>query len=106
MSEKTWKSIERRVAAVLGAVRVPVTGRARGSAPDASHPWLAIEIKHRKEVPAWLLDAVDQARASARGEQLPVAVIHPAGRRITDSLVVIRLGDFADWFGAGPGRVA
>jgi len=95
----TWKRTEREIAKLLGGRRVPVTGRQRGDAPDIEHPWLSIEVKHRKTVPAWLLDAIDQAEASNTGEQLPVVVLHPHGKRHADNLVIIRLGDFIEWFG-------
>jgi hypothetical protein len=58
-----WKRTERKVAALLGGVRVPVSGRARGDAPDVAHARLSIEVKSRKELPAWLMDAMVQAEA-------------------------------------------
>ena len=65
MSDKRWKATERRIAALLGGRRVPVSGRGRGDAPDIAHPWLALEVKDRATLPAWLLDALDQAERSA-----------------------------------------
>lgn len=97
----TWKSVERAIAAYLGGQRVPITGRIRGSAPDVAHDWLSIEVKHRRELPAWLYDAMMQAMAAKRGEQLPVVILHERGRRHDDDLVMIRLKDFRDWFGGG-----
>ncbi len=97
----SWKRTERRVAAMLGGVRVPVTGRARGSAPDIAHPLYALEVKHTGRLPRMIENALRQAEASVRGEQIPVAVIHGAGDDLTRALVVLRLGDFADHFG-GP----
>lgn len=97
--DKSWKRSERAIAKVLGGERVPVTGRARGSAPDVAHTWLSIECKERKELPAWLRDAIAQARASVRGEQLPVAILHEKGTRHAEDLVVVRLADFRQWFG-------
>ncbi len=41
MPDKRWKATERRVAALLGGRRVPVSGRGRGDAPDIAHPWFA-----------------------------------------------------------------
>jgi len=99
MSDKRWKATERRVARILGGRRVPVSGRGRGDAPDIAHAWLSIEIKDRATLPAWLLDALDQAEASATAEQLPVAVLHRAGDRHDAALVVLRLRDFVAWFG-------
>lgn len=96
-----WKRTERRVAAVLGggAKRVPVTGRQRGDVPDIAHPLFCPEVKHRKTIPAWLHDAMAQARAAMRGGQLPIVVLHQHGARHADDLVVIRLADFVAYFG-------
>ncbi len=97
--DKTWKACERAIAGILGGERVPVTGRQRGSAPDVAHDWLSIECKHRKELPAWIHDAMSQAEASKRGTQLPIVILHESGQKYADSLVVLRLSDFVDNFG-------
>ncbi len=62
---KDWKDCERRIAEVLGGVRVPVSGRQRDHAPDVEHSTLAIEVKSRKRLPNWLEDALRLAEASA-----------------------------------------
>lgn len=95
----TWKDSERAIAAAIGGKRVPVTGRGRGDAPDIAHPWLAVEVKHRASLPGWLTGALAQAVASKRGDQLPVAIIHEAGKRHTENLIVLRQKDFVLWFG-------
>ena len=79
---------------------MPITGRQRGDTPDVAHPWLSVEVKHRKSLPTWLLDAMDQARAAAGSDQLAVSILHEAGRRHDDNLVLVRLGDFREWFGS------
>jgi len=100
MSDRAWKRTERRTAAILGGKRVPVTGRQRGDAPDVPHPWLSIECKHRRALPAWIADALDQAAAASDGgKRLPVAILHEAGERHGRDVVLIRLADFRDWFG-------
>ena len=95
----TWKATERKIAAMLGGRRIPVTGRARGDAPDVAHPWLAVEVKHWAQLPARVTAAMRQAEAAAHPGQLPIAVIHGAGERIQRALVVMRLADFVEWFG-------
>jgi hypothetical protein len=100
MADKAWKRSERSIAAVLGGRRVPITGRARGSAPDVSHPWLSIECKHRRALPVWIADALDQAAAASDGgERLPVAILHEDGQRHGRDVVMLRLADFQAWFG-------
>jgi len=95
----TWKSVERAIANLLGGERVPVTGRQRGSAPDISHPVLSLEVKHRKTLPAWLYDAMEQAQASKRGDKLPAVILHGRGKEYRHSMVMVRLDDFVEWYG-------
>lgn len=97
MGEKRWKRIERAVARRLGGQRQPVTGR-RG--PDVRHQWLCIETKTRKKLPLWLTEAIRQAEAVATSDQLPVAILHEAGTRLSQALVVMRLADFEAWHGS------
>ena len=99
MADRAWKRTERAIAARLGGIRVPVTGRQRGDVPDIEHAWLSIECKHRKSLPAWITDAMAQARAAARSDQLPVAILHESGRRHAENLVLVRLSDWLEWFG-------
>ena len=91
MTEKAWKRAKRRIADILGGQRVPVSGRQRGDAPDIAHESTSIEVKTRKSIPASIEDALRQADASSKEGQLPVVVLHQAGRRYWDALVVMRL---------------
>lgn len=93
MSDKLWKKIERKVANALGGVRVPVTGRQRGSAPDIEHDLFSIEVKHRETLPEWLMDAMEQANMSRTGDKLPMVVLHQKGQPIIECLTVMKLGD-------------
>jgi len=94
----TWKYAERQIAKRLNGRRIPVSGRA--GQPDIAHPWLSIEVKHRKRLPQWLIMALVQAEAAATPDQLPIVVLHEAGERYGRSLVVLRLEAFEAWFGA------
>ena len=92
-----WKAIERQIASILEGERVPVTGRTgqRGmESPDISHPMWSLECKHYSgaSVPKWLQNAMRQAGASLKPYHIaPVAVIHPAGTLVKDSLCVMPL---------------
>ena len=97
--DKAWKRTERGIAKFLGGERVPITGRQRGSVPDIKHKWLSIEVKHRASLPQWLSDALSQAQASVDGDQLPIAVLHESGANHADDMIVVRAGNFTDWFG-------
>jgi hypothetical protein len=46
---------------------------------------------------------MQQARRAAMAGQLPIVVLHPHGAPYADDLVIVRLTDFVDWFGANPG---
>lgn len=92
----TWKAVERSIAALLGGERVPVTGRSRGSAPDIAHDTYSIEVKHRKTLPAWILDAFNQADASNTGGQIPLVILHQSGMRYGDSIACVRLSDLIE----------
>ena len=102
-NRKRWKRAEREIADLLpdgGGVRVPVTGRGRGDAPDIRHPWLSVEVKNKETLPLWLHGAMHQAKASATDGQLPIAVLHEVGTPYARSLVVVELGTFTEWFGS------
>lgn len=73
----------------LGGRRNPVPGRARGDLPDGEHERYSVEIKHRKQLPGWVKEAVDQATQSARYEQIPIVVIHEHNKCGDDDLVCI-----------------
>jgi len=97
---RPFKGTERAVAAALGGKR---TGHLGGADVDAG--WLSVEVKHRASIPAWLVGAMEQAERNAGVDadgvtrQLPIVVIHQHGGRHVDDLVVLRLGDFTEWFG-------
>jgi hypothetical protein len=93
----TWKEAERRIAHLLGGRRVPVTGRQRGDAPDIDHPRLSLEVKHRQELPAWLHNAMNQAQAAKRDNQLPAVILHGKRMDYRTSMALMRLDDFIDW---------
>ena len=92
---RDWKQAERRIAAILGGRRIPVSGRGRGDNPDIEHPTLSVEVKARAGFLAWLEDALRQAEVSAGEGKTPVAVLHPDRARYSDALVVCRLSEFA-----------
>ena len=98
---KDWKQAERRIAELLGGKRVPVSGRTRGDCPDVENPTLSIECKSRKKLPAWIEDAMKQAEASAKDGRLPVVVLHQDRAPYAESLVLLRLDDFAEYLKEG-----
>lgn len=100
MNRERWKAIERWWAEQLGGVRVPVTGRQRGAAPDVAHDRYAIEVKAGRVMSPRLREGMAQAVASAaqypEGSRTPLlCVSHSVGPgRASEHYVVLRL---ADW---------
>lgn len=92
----TWKNVERIIAKRLNGKRLGATGQATA---DVVSDWLSVEVKHRKELPGWLKDALSQARRGA-GERLPIVILHESGQRHDNDLVLLSLADFQNWFGA------
>ena len=91
----TWKTVERRVAQQLGGERVGCTG---GPTADVLTPGgFAVECKHRERLPKWLKAALAQAKANAPAGYLALVVLHEKHAR--DSLVLLALSDFREWFG-------
>jgi len=95
MPDATWKQVERAVAERLNGKRQGATGR---TGPDVIGSWFVAEIKHRKRLPVWLRGALAQANGGA-GDRLPLVILHEAGQRHDNDLVMMRLADFENWFG-------
>jgi len=94
-----WKETERQVARRLGGQRVPITGRQRGDAPDVEHPLWSVEVKHRRVIPSWLHNAMAQAIAAVRDNQVAIVVLHEAGRLHDNDYVVVRMKDWVELWG-------
>jgi len=97
-----WKDLERRVARLLGGKRIGNTGKATA---DVVTPWLSIECKYRASLPTWLKEADTQSHRNAEDSKLPITILFEKGRRTGDSLVLLRLSDFEQWFGRQESRV-
>lgn len=93
-----WKAVERQIASIIGGVRVPITGRQRGDAPDVDHPFLSVEVKERQTLPSWLHEAMAQARAAKKTtDKHPVVILHEKGKQHAYDYVVMPLGIFVGW---------
>lgn len=101
MPDAAWKAYERRIADVLGGERV---GPAGVESADIRHDWLAPECKFRSFLPRWLFDTIAQAVTNAEPGKLPLAILHEKGARWPDDLVIMRLGDFVEWFNPKGGK--
>ncbi len=84
-----WKRTERAIAKRLNGKRLGATGR---HGADILTDWLSVEVKHRRKLPQWLKDALDQAASSAEG-RLPIVILHERGQRHDEDIVLMRLED-------------
>ena len=64
---------------------------------DGSHPIWSIEIKKRKTFIG--VGFMEQAIRNSPEGKTPLVVVHQTGQRHDNDLVMMRLGDFEDWFG-------
>ena len=78
MADKAWKQAERDIASLFGSKRNPNNGENR---EDISHARLSIEVKHGKQVPKLIVDAMGQAKRNAPAGKVPVVALHPKGSR-------------------------
>ena len=92
-----WKDHERRTARRLSGARNGNTGKP--TADVSAGPW-AVECKSRKDLPAWLLDAMTQAKRNALAGQTGIVVLHQVGQRSDKDIVCMSLADFTAWAGA------
>ena len=96
MPSKAWKSCERNIARITGGERMSSRNLGLDSA-DVVTPAFSYEVKERKELPQWILDAMAQSERNARDDRTAVVVLHQLGDRYDDSLVVLRLRDWVAW---------
>lgn len=101
MSEPAWKDYERRIAKCFGGVRRgALTSRGGRGKTDIIAPGWAIECKLLSR-PGYqdLLNAARQAEANAETpEEIPICVVKRKGDLDKDSLVVLRLETFKEFF--------
>ena len=112
MPERGWKKFERRVAALLGGWRIPVTGERDGA--DVATEMFVVQAKARgtsQPPPGYLLEwlrSIRHAAANGRGQRVGIVVWQAArGAPDLEALVVLRLDDWVDLHGpVAPGGPA
>lgn len=102
MADRTWKAVERAIAKFFpnGQRRgADFRSEDTGKTDIISDGW-AIEVKHSKRPTYGLMvEAFEQAeRNRTKPEDIPIAVVHKAGDRYEESLVIMRLDFFAQFF--------
>lgn len=92
MSSSRWKRQEREIAAALSTRRLPNTG---ASQADVRCPGWALQVKTRKSLPDWLLEAVDQAVRDAGNDERAAVVLSQVtqGKKARRFVVL----SFDDW---------
>lgn len=93
-SSGTWKSLERKVAKLLGGHRTPLSGGAsRHTRGDVIHNFLYVECKLRKRIAAWSLFREVEELAKLEGKT-PIVILKEKGKK--GELAVLRLTDFVE----------
>ena len=100
-----WKAFERKIAEVLGGKRRgPSVGGSAGGHNDIIHPHWSAECK-LLGAPGYavILEAVMQAERNAEDEtQCPIAFVKRKGASMDNTLCVMRLKTWREWYGTGP----
>src|SRR5688572_16205898 len=99
-ARETWKNAERRVAADLGGLRIPVTGIDRHGA-DVVTPMFHVQVKLRKALPGWLWTWLAGIRSDAGPKgKVGILLLKKPRQRDCDGLVVLSYADFCDLHGS------
>lgn len=69
---------------------------------DGYNGWLRWELKCRKYLPQWIVNAWIQASIGRKSNELSVVVLKQKYWSWSDAFVIIKLDDFEDWFGRCP----
>lgn len=93
MPEKHWKKVERKVARILGCKRIPVGSLGK---PDIESTFICGEVKSRKNLPQWQVEALRSAQAKAKPKQFPLVVLWEKGA--DDGILLCSVRGFASWF--------
>ena len=81
-------------------------GAHMGTAPNVMNDWLSREAKGQMRLPAWLLAALDQARAGKADGRFPGLLLCEGGGHRADALVLVYLADLRAWLGSSIGADA
>jgi hypothetical protein len=93
-NKRQGRAIQSKLAKMTGGKSV---GTIEGQ--DISYlnkPW-SVEAKHRKTFIGNKF--MEQAEKNAPKEKTPIVIVHTKNQRMMKSLVLIRLGDWIDWYG-------
>ena len=101
MTDRPWKRIEREVRRMVG-ITAP---RDQFHSADAETECFSYEIKSRKGLPAWLWEALDEARRHRTGDRTPVVVLCERRQGVKTRMVaVLAFEDWCDWHEGRPGE--
>ena len=97
--DRSWKAFERRIAALVGGRRIPVTGE-RDGADVIAGPFV-YQAKLRRGLPSYLRAWVRGIVAAGERKNAVGVVVWKAPRqKDDDALVVLRLRDFQELIGS------
>ncbi len=65
--------------------------------PGEKTPW-SVEAKHRKKLPNYIHEGMQQAEVQAAKDQIPVLGLHQKGDKYEESYIVMRVKTFREYF--------
>ena len=91
---------EREIAYYFGGVRIPLKDRPSKHSGMIDHPWMDIYVSRntrlRRKMAKYLLAPYSMIKTP---DKLHVHVFTGSGSRMADSIMLLRTGDFMQWFG-------
>ena len=96
----TWKDVERAIAKRLGGERISNKGlglhdvKTGAATTDVEAGLFSVEVKHRKALPKWILDALQQTSDNAKDGRIPIVLLHQARMHHDKDTIMLRLQDF------------
>jgi len=98
MGTKPWRRAEEKIAKMFGGKRIKHDG-VEGA--DVDSDWATVQVKYRKKLPEWIVNAVRNAQDYSTADKLPCAALVEANTGKT--LIIIDAANFDLWFGASKG---
>ena len=86
------KAVQKRVVESLGGKNIGTLG-----GEDGEHSIWSIEVKSRLKFVGEKF--MKQCEANCKKDKTPLLIVHLINQRLENDLVIMRRGDFDDWFG-------
>ena len=99
--EKDPHKRERDTAYFFGGARVPLRYRPSIYSRSIDHPWMEITHVHNKDIKEAIAKYIQRPYVIRSDGKLSITAVTSPGTNLYDSVVLVRAGDFMEWFGGG-----